>query len=224
MAGRSSEPIAFAAVTGDLVDSSAFPVDRLERAFELIDEAVRDISGWPGLDVRPENSGQNIVTGYARRGGDGWQLVLTEPAYDLRAALFVVARLRRARDVPETRIAVATGQAEGLAQIRKDPNLAHGPAFTASGRAVADMKSARRLVQISDPLRDAVFRLADHIARAWTRAQARALCEMLPPGSGPRRVVADRLGISRQAVDQALHSAGFPALLDALSRLEDRRP
>ena len=31
---------------------------------------------------------------------------------------------------------------------------------------------------------------------------------------------ADRLGISRQAIDQALHAAGYPALHDALTLLE----
>ena len=67
---------------------------------------------------------------------------------------------------------------------------------------------------------DAAFRLADHIAQGWTRAQARAVCAMLPPGAGPRRVAAERLNISRQAVDQALWAAGFPAIEAALEQIE----
>ena len=50
--------------------------------------------------------------------------------------------------------------------------------------------------------------------------QARAVAALLPPETGPRRVAADRLGLSRQAIDQALHAAGYPALLDALALLE----
>jgi hypothetical protein len=67
---------------------------------------------------------------------------------------------------------------------------------------------------------DAAFRLADHIAQGWTRAQARAVCAMLPPGAGPRRIAADRLGVSRQAVDQALRAAGFAAIEAALEQIE----
>lgn len=67
---------------------------------------------------------------------------------------------------------------------------------------------------------NALILLADHISQGWTPAQARAIFTMLPPGAGPRRAVAERLGISRQAVDQALHAAGFPAIDAALTQIE----
>ncbi|MBF9036237.1 hypothetical protein HKCCE2091_18495, partial [Rhodobacterales bacterium HKCCE2091] len=54
----------------------------------------------------------------------------------------------------------------------------------------------------------------------WTRAQARAVAEMLPPGPGTQADAAERLGVTRTAVTQALAAAGFRALSDAIAFLE----
>ncbi len=131
-------------------------------------------------------------------------------------ALFVQAHVRATGAT--TRLAVATG--EGKVPDTLDLNSAHGPAFQDSGRLLEQLDSRTLMAHADGGALDATFRLADHIAQGWTQAQARALCLMLPPGAGPRRVAAKRLGISRQAVDQALNAAGYPALMDAISAVQ----
>ncbi len=66
----------------------------------------------------------------------------------------------------------------------------------------------------------AATRLADHIASGWTQAQARAVAALISPNAPPRAEVAAFFGITRQAVNQALWSAGYPALLDAVAAIE----
>ncbi len=102
----------------------------------------------------------------------------------------------------------------------KDINAAHGPAFTASGRLLSDMPRRARLSHAEGGATHAAFLLADHIASGWTQAQARAMKAVLPPGTGPRSDIAHRLGITRQAVDQALRAAGYSALSAAMKALE----
>jgi hypothetical protein len=101
-----------------------------------------------------------------------------------------------------------------------DANRGHGPAFVASGRLLTEIDGHARMAHASEGALGAATRLADHVAQGWTQAQARAMCEMLVPGAGPRTAAAERLGITRQAVNQALWSAGFPALDAALDMIE----
>ena len=145
---------------------------------------------------------------------------MDRPAYSLRAALFIQASLRACDQPVLSRIAVATGEGQLPEDTKKDLNSAYGEAFTASGRLLSDLPGPSLMAHASGGPIDAAFRLADHIATGWTQAQARAMAALLPPGAGPRRIAAERLGISRQAVDQALHAAGFPAVEAALEQIE----
>lgn len=215
----------WAVLTGDIVDSTAITPDALDAIMHDIQEVSWEASGW-------KHSGDNeSVTGFARRGGDGWQIAINRPAYALRLSLYIKARLGLPDLDYATRIAAATGEGE-LPELMEDSvnsphglafqdlNSAHGPAFTASGRLLEDLTGHALMAHASGGALDAAFRLADQISRSWTQAQARSLCLMLPPGVGPRRVAAETLGISRQAVDQALNGAGYPAVMDALTALE----
>ncbi|KRS12163.1 hypothetical protein XM53_13055 [Roseovarius atlanticus] len=193
--------------TGDIVDSSALSADRLDDVMACLDRLSDDISAW----------GQGATAAFGRRGGDGWQLAVNPAEYTLRSTLYLQSSLMALEPAVQTRIAVATGKGT-LSDA--NPNSAHGPAFSASGRLLETLTGNTLLAHAAGGPLDATYRLADHIAQGWTQAQARAVAEMLPPGTGPRRVAADRLGISRQAIDQALHAAGYPALHDALTLLE----
>ncbi|WP_428515934.1 MarR family transcriptional regulator [Roseovarius sp.] len=193
--------------TGDIVDSSALSADRLDDVMACLDRLSDDISAW----------GQGATAAFGRRGGDGWQLAVNPAEYTLRSTLYLQSSLMALEPAVQTRIAVATGKGT-LSDV--NPNSAHGPAFSASGRLLESLSGNTLLAHAAGGPLDATFRLADHIAQGWTQAQARAVAAMLPPGTGPRRVAADRLGISRQAIDQALHAAGYPALHDALTLLE----
>ena len=197
--------------TGDIVDSSALSAGELSDVMTVLDKLAYEISGWDHSAENPTESA------FARRGGDGWQLVHNRPRFSLRSTLYLQSSLMALDPAVQTRIAVATG--EGTLPDA-NPNSAHGPAFSASGRLLESLGGNTLLAHADGGALDATFRLADHIAQGWTQAQARAVAAMLPPGTGPRRVAADRLGISRQAIDQALHAAGYPALHDALTLLE----
>ncbi len=204
----------WAVLTGDIVDSSDLAPEQLDRVLAELSDISRDISVWPNAPTAP------IQTGFARRGGDGWQIALDHPKLALRAALYVVARLHAAQPPIQSRIAVASGAGSLPNAPDRDLNSAHGPAFTASGRALTDMPRKSRITHAAGGAIAAVFHLADHISRGWTGPQAQAVALMLVPEAGPRRRAAEQLGITRQAVDQALHAAGFPALERAMDLIE----
>ena len=144
----------FVVMTGDIVDSSSHPFERIDATLYLVSTAARDISGW---QTNPE-----MTSGFARRGGDGWQMVLDAPALALRASLYVLACLRASDPAVESRIAVAVG--DGTLP-GSDPNFAHGPAFTASGRALSRIDRHARLIHAEGGAAGAAFRLADEIAQ-----------------------------------------------------------
>ncbi|WGW02629.1 MarR family transcriptional regulator [Tropicibacter oceani] len=197
----------FAVLTGDIVNSGALSAEELDRTLAALNDACVEASGWR----------DGTVSGFARRGGDAWQIALSSAEFSLRLALLCHAHVRRLDKARATRIAVATGPGT---LPGTDPNFAHGPAFTASGRLLETLSDPVTMDHGAGGSASATFVLADHIARGWTPAQARAMAEVLPPHSGPRSEAARRLGISRQAVDQALWSAGYPALLSALTAWE----
>lgn len=203
----------FTVLTGDIVDSSHLSAQELDAVLEVIHAAASDISAWPSGTTNPS-------TGFARRGGDSWQLAIAAPSLSLRAALYVTACLRRQDKTWQSRIAVAEGS--GSLPANGDTNFAHGEVFTDSGRLLDALPGHALMSHASPGPTRAAFLLADHIAQGWTQAQARALVLMLPPGAGPRSAAAEALGISRQAVDQSLHAAGFPALDAAMAELEAR--
>lgn len=196
--------------TGDIVESSSLSAQRLDDVMTCLDRLSGDISAW--------NKG--AIAAFGRRGGDGWQLAANASEYGLRSTLYLQSSLMALEPAVQSRIAVATGEGSLPDGPDADPNSAHGPAFSASGRLLETLSGNTLLTHADGGALDATYRLADHIAQGWTQAQARAVAAMLPPGTGPRRVAADRLGISRQAIDQALHAAGFPALQEALTLLE----
>lgn len=203
----SSQTTSYAVLTGDIVESSALSASTLDETLQTLELGGSAISTWaPG------------PYGFARRGGDAWQMALSSPNLALRAGLYLQANLRRLDKTRSTRIAIATGT--GTLPASGDTNAAHGSAFTASGRLLEQLPSHILMSHAAGGTAAAALHLADHIAQGWTQAQARALCEMLPPDPGPRSAAAKRLGISRQAVDQALWAAGYPAIEAALNAWE----
>ena len=198
----------FAVLTGDLINSTALSAFQVDAAMTRLDAATREASGWAN----------GAITGFRTRGGDGWQAALSAPEFALRLALIMTAQLRHTEDGIATRVAIATGT--GTLPDDGDTNRAHGPAFVASGRLLEGLDKQVRIAHASGGTMAAATRLADHIAQGWTQAQARAMAEALVPGAPPRATIAEHLGITRQAVNQALWSGGFPAIDEALSLIE----
>jgi hypothetical protein len=90
-----------AVLTGDLIGSTSAGANAVTNAFEVIRSCAAEISQWmtPALDLR-----------FTRSRGDGWQIVLTEPRFALRAALFIFARLKVTSPDLQTRIAIGIGE------------------------------------------------------------------------------------------------------------------
>lgn len=196
-------------LTGDLVASSDLTPEAVDAALVTIDTAVTEISDWHS----PKR-----ITRFARRGGDGWQVAIDAPSLALRAALYIQACLKRENAATVTRIALAAGT--GSLPETADLNAAHGPVFVASGRLLTTLSGHALMAHADGGATHAATRLADHIASGWTQAQARAVASQLAPNAPPRIEVAQAFGITRQAVNQSLWSAGYPALDDALQAIE----
>lgn len=197
-----------AVLTGDLVRSSDLTPPQLNTAMTALQNAATTVASW-----------QSDTATFARNRGDGWQLCLTDPKYALRTALYLATALRLEKPDITTRIAVATGAGTVTGD---DLNTAHGPAFVASGHALDTMKPPVLLAATGKT--NATARLLDHIASGWTQAQARAMHHALSPKKPSNRKIADQLGISRQAVDQALDAAGYTAVNEALRMIEETAP
>ena len=196
----------FTVFTGDLVNSTEMSKDDLDAVMAAMDSLTRNLtSQTPSANTR-----------FARRGGDGWQIACPADVNALTLALTVQANVRATLDNAQTRIAVASG----AGTVDGNLNSAHGPAFTASGQLLDRLDGRRLMAHAAGGALDAAFCLADHIAQDWTQAQARAMALKLLPGQLANRVIGDRIGISRQAVDQALAGAGYAALHDALTVLD----
>ncbi len=197
-----------AVITGDIVDSTALSAARLDTVFQELSGATREIALW-----------SNAPAYLSRRGGDGWQMALIQPDHALRAAIFLQAILRRMDQDIETRMAIATGSGQLAEGDSPDLNAAHGDVFTRSGRLLPEIKKPFLMDWADAPAKATALRLMDYIAQGWTAAQARAVAEALSPVKPTRQQIATNLGISRQAVNQALWSAGYLFIEDALAKL-----
>lgn len=201
----------YSVLTGDIIASSDLGAEELDDVMQTLDAAAKEISGWGG----------DRLTGFARRGGDGWQAVVQGSMFWFRAAIYMQAALRRHSPAIQTRIAVAESDQPLSPIAGHDPNAGHGPAFTSSGRHLGELTGKVLMGHASGGAKAAAIRLADEVIRGWTQAQARTLCEALHPSAGTRAAIAGDLGISREAVNQALWSSGYLALRDAIKLLED---
>ncbi len=207
-------PEVLAVLTGDIVRSTRLGGDALDAAMTHLRGAAEALAGWPG--ARPVR--------FTRFRGDGWQCLAPAPHLALRAALVLRAGLRALDADTDSRVAIGIGagrlpQGTGLA-------AASGAAFEVSGRGLDAMPRGRRIaIDWADPppdaaLIDALCGLADEISRRWTPPQAEVLTGTLSPGTTPQRALAERHGISQQAIAKRLSAGGDAALHRALGALE----
>ncbi|KAA2316104.1 MarR family transcriptional regulator [Pseudooceanicola sediminis] len=193
-------------LAGDLVASTDLTTDDLDLALDALRAAATLIETWHATPVH-----------FTRNRGDGWQICLPGTAPGIREALALRAGLRQQGKAYETRIAIATGPA--ALPENGDLNRASGPAFVGAGHLL-DRLSDNALDHAGGGALSATLILAGQISQGWTPAQARAILPMLAPAPPIQSDVAARNGITRQAIQQALSGAAYPALAAALSRLE----
>lgn len=204
-------PKSVAVLTGDLVGSTAAGPESTDLAMQVLAEGVRVIQGWQlGVDPR-----------FTRWRGDGWQIVLHRPGYGLRAALYLIARLRAQSSVC-TRLSIGIGQMDqpGTATLAD----AGGSAFLASGRQLEQMRS-HGILSISGEgitaLHTAYGELLASLTRRWSVPQAEAVACFIQPDPAPTQAgIAQRLGITPQAVSSRLNAANGQEIRMALQAWE----
>lgn len=121
--------------TGDLVGSSKLTSDDLTRAMAALEDAYQDASGiWRG-------GGWPAVFSAFR--GDSWQCLGPAPAFALRGALLLRARLSTLGRPFDTRISIGIGS--GWLSRPDTVDVASGPAFELSGHGLDGLGQNRRL-------------------------------------------------------------------------------
>ena len=199
-----------AVLLGDIIASRRVGADVLDEAMGRLRRASKDLERLTG----PSH--------FTRFRGDGWQLVTPRPEMALRIAVALMAALVRDGKV-RTRAAIGLGQIESLAG--GDLGSASGSAFLRSGQALDDMSPKRLLALEGAPAPAAVWLggllpLAEFVIDRWSPPQAEAVSMALEPGWTVQGQLADRLGISRQAMHTRLKGAGYPAIAAAIAAFE----
>ena len=201
-----------AVLTGDLVDSTRQPADRIDTAMQALRRTAAAIATWhfPPNDTR-----------FTRFRGDGWQIALAGPHLSLRAAVVLQGTL--IAQGLQSRISVGIGPAENLGT--NDLADAAGKAFELSGQGLDKMNDTSRLA-IAGPSvieQDAMIAelLGERMGR-WTAAQAEAAAMQLSsPGRSPTlHEIGKTLGISPQAVNDRVRGAGCHSIASVLRRWE----
>lgn len=90
-----------AVLTGDLVGSSRLTPASLEGARDAFATAATEIETWRAKLV-------GAPADFFR--GDSWQMLLTQPGFALRAALYIRASLKAGDPEWDTRIAIGYGE------------------------------------------------------------------------------------------------------------------
>lgn len=208
---------AYAALTGDLVRSTELSVEALDIARATVADAVAEI------DLTFSRNGVSPVEFFR---GDAWQVVLTDPAYALRTALTIRARLRAVADV-DTRISIGVGPVDSV--DRQRASLSTGEAFVLSGRKLDRMTSYFDLtgdlpeaVGALQPWFTLTLQLCGGLSRSWTRRQAEIVSRALIMRDATHEAIGQSLNpvIRKQSVTGVLEAAHWRLLSEALAVFE----
>lgn len=203
----------YAVITGDLIGSTRQSSVRIDDAMMTIQTAASEIAAWhtPPQDTR-----------FTRYRGDGWQIVIARPIFALRAATVIQAKLIAIG--MESRISIGIGKAKSLGTTSLAD--ASGEAFEVSGTQLDNMGQAWRIAMNKNPPQvDEDWLIASLLGERmgkWTPAQAAAAAMYL---ASPIRIVtlseiAQKLGISPQAVNDRILGAGCPLIRSVLKLWE----
>lgn len=199
-----------AILTGDLIGSTQVAPTLTDEAMILLAKAAQDIGIWLQGDAK-----------FTRFRGDGWQVLISRPELALRAALYLVARLRAGKIPLATRVAIGIGRIDNTGS--GDLSDASGPAFVHSGRALDNMPKNKVLDIEGDGitiLHSGFVNLISASIRRWTPEQAEAISYYLHPDTPTLEDIAARIGISFQAVSYRIRGANGHDLRQALRSWE----
>lgn len=194
-----------AVLTGDFIKSRSLET-RLDQTVDDLRNQLSRYENAYGLRLR-----------FTRFRGDGWQVVITDPAKALHATLYILAALASEKGSLRSRIGIGLGIMTDRG--RADLSSAKGSGFVASGSMLDGMSPKRTLGIAGDavtPWHIAVVALCEQIANGWTATQAQAMAQSLLSPDRTHKDIATALGITRQAVQSRLAGAGQNALNHAL--------
>lgn len=202
-----SEEKHIAVLTGDLVGSVALGPEKVELAMKALEDAATEMEEWVGTPLR-----------FTRHRGDGWQVVLEQPKYTIRAALVFRAALKSLGKQYDSYI----GFAEGLTntKIPKNLNEATGKVYTASGHTLEGLKRTKLPHQMGYMLassQNAFALMVDHISQEWSQTQSELMIEFLHPVNELSfSELADKFKKSRQSVTKSITAAAGLSIIIAL--------
>ncbi len=188
-----------AVITGDLIKSRAAGTAAVDQTFDILRDAAASFGAAWDVELR-----------FTRYRGDGWQVVLTKPGLLLDASLYILARLKAGQTHITTRMSIGVGPVETLGT--RDLSDATGPAFFISGDQLGDMGRSRMMTLAGNGIgteQVAIVDLAECIAAGWTATQAEAVAIHLEGRLSRHEDIAEKLGVTRQAVQSRLSGAGL---------------
>jgi len=200
----------FSVITGDFIGFSDLPASVREEMYFVLKNCGAELSSaFPGmmpyeLDVFR---------------GDGWQILIADPALSLRAALYLRAGIKAhapARHI-DSRLAIGVGPIDYVPDNRV--SAGDGLAFRLSGKLIEQMNSSKSgTMRFSmngwdqTPLVDGLVRMAGVFADLWTTKQALAMTGALQ--GWDRRQISGlwQPSISPQAVGKHLERGNWYAI------------
>lgn len=198
-------------LTGDLVNSTALGSEKVEMAFERLQEVAKDLEAWHGGSLL-----------FTRHRGDGWQVVLREPKYALRSVVSLRAAVKAIGPEFDTYIGVATGPVISIKS--QNLNTYNDEVFASSGSALEAAKgdgTGVRTYSFDTAEEFTTMVLADFMTSTWTPIQSRTVLPMISLLNPPTySELAKRLNKSRQAVTKSLNGLGFEHLTMAIFQSE----
>ncbi len=207
----------FAVLTGDLVKSKRLSIEQLDQVRASLQAAADEVKHWKRGLIRGKPE-------FFR--GDSWQMLLTEPKWAFRVAVFLRASLLTS-DSSDTRVVIGIGTVDSVNMRRI--SLSTGQAFTLSGSLLDELTGYFRMsIAVPKEAKElanwlpVVGHLCDMLIGHWTIRQAEIIRIALAPDNPTHADVANRLKppVSKQAVTKALSGADWHGLRSALKQFE----
>lgn len=210
----------WAVLTGDIVKSTGLAGEEMEAVRRALGDATAAIqaSGWTHAAIV-----QGDIDFFR---GDSWQLLLAEPRWALRSAIYLRAAVLDLGHA-DTRVSIGIGPVRQLSESRT--SLSSGEAFERSGRGLDGMPTRFRLgldvwdgCQLPARWLGVVAHLCDSVMAQWQGRQietARLLALHKDASHGEIGALLEP-PVTQQAVSKSLHSAGWHGLADAMETFE----
>ena len=209
-----------AVITADLIESSAYKPEFLERVIETLQQQF----------VYFEEKLAEKTTNFSIYRGDSLQGIINNPEKSLLCAILLKTALNKLESEANSSIIKADLKlAIGIGSFdlkRDEISESNGEAFQFSGRTLDEIKSGPRKLMLKtsnidvNAEFDASLALFDFIADRWSIASAEVIFYLLQ--GLKEKEIAQIVGISQSAVNQRKKAAGWDPISVLLKRFEEK--